>query len=284
MKEKEVRTQLVSVSSSDSTSVTFETNVLAYNAYIYEDSGRSTTYTASKHSDNGKNYITVNNLKSGENYFYVWLGEFWNVDHTNNFWVYVNTETGEAKFGKVNPVANPTLTLHVGDEDVVVTATSSSGQEVEVPEGTKELKATLTGEDLYRVYVQLTGTPAQENIYSAGDHQSIDFDIHNPDGELVEGEYTINIKAGWNGTVGPTGITERQRTTKYRGFTLKFVEVEVDKTALKEAIDAADEVLIDVNYNTSVTDQDAKSKLDTLFSNARKLYDNPEASQMKWIK
>lgn len=279
MKEKEVRTQLVSVSSSDSTSVTFETNVLAYNAYIYEDSGRSTTYTASKHSDNGKNYITVNNLKSGENYFYVWLGEFWNVDHTNNFWVYVNTETGEAKFGKVNPVANPTLTLHVGDEDVVVTATSSSGQEVEVPEGTKELKATLTGEDLYRVYVQLTGTPAQENIYSAGDHQSIDFDIHNPDGELVEGEYTINIKAGWNGTVGPTGITETQRTTKYKGFTLKFVEVEVDKTALKEAIDAADEVLIDVNYNTSVTDQDAKSKLDTLFSNARKLYDNPEASQ-----
>ena len=279
MKEKEVRTQLVSVSSSDSTSVTFETNVLAYNAYIYEDSGRSTTYTASKHSDNGKNYITVNNLKSGENYFYVWLGEFWNVDHTNNFWVYVNTETGEAKFGKVNPVANPTLTLHVGDEDVVVTATSSSGQEVEVPEGTKELKATLTGEDLYRVYVQLTGTPAQENIYSAGDHQSIDFDIHNPDGELVEGEYTINIKAGWNGTVGPTGITETQRTTKYRGFTLKFVEVEVDKTALKEAIDAADEVLIDVNYNTSVTDQDAKNKLDTLFSNARKLYDNPEASQ-----
>lgn len=279
MKEKEVRTQLVSVSSSDSTSVTFETNVLAYNAYIYEDSGRSTTYTASKHSDNGKNYITVNNLKSGENYFYVWLGEFWNVDHTNNFWVYVNTETGEAKFGKVNPVANPTLTLHVGDEDVVVTATSSSGQEVEVPEGTKELKATLTGEDLYRVYVQLTGTPAQENIYSTGDHQSIDFDIHNPDGELVEGEYTINIKAGWNGTVGPTGITETQRTTKYRGFTLKFVEVEVDKTALKEAIDAADEVLIDVNYNTSVTDQDAKNKLDTLFSNARKLYDNPEASQ-----
>lgn len=279
MKEKEVRTQLVSVSSSDSTSVTFETNVLAYNAYIYEDSGRSTTYTASKHSDNGKNYITVNNLKSGENYFYVWLGEFWNVDHTNNFWVYVNTETGEAKFGKVNPVANPTLTLHVGDEDVVVTATSSSGQEVEVPEGTKELKATLTGEDLYRVYVQLTGTPAQENIYSAGDHQSIDFDIHNPDGELVEGEYTINIKAGWNGTVGPTGITETQRTTKYRGFTLKFVEAEVDKTALKEAIDAADEVLIDVNYNTSVTDQDAKNKLDTLFSNARKLYDNPEASQ-----
>ena len=89
----------------------------------------------------------------------------------------------------------------------------------------------------------------------------------------------LNIKAGWNGTVGPTGITETQRTTKYRGFTLKFVEVEVDKTALKEAIDAADEVLIDVNYNTSVTDQDAKNKLDTLFSNARKLYDNPEASQ-----
>ena len=271
MKEHEIQIEVLSIVSSDEDSITLEVNSDPFGeyAYVYDDehSGMSETieWTEEDVAD-GKAHITANNLENGDNFFYVHFLNRWTTSQ-NRYWVYVNTETGESDFGNVKDIVKPSVVLNVGEESVEITS-EDTAQVVEVPCGVEALTATISGRDIGGATLTYSNESAQASVDPSADHKTVELNVQNAAGELVEGTYTVTVETGYKGAKPGGGASYG---TKYSyEFSVELAKPTVDKTKLQDLYDDVKDYQSDNDYFDYFTKQ---------LTNSKKTLDDPNATQ-----
>ncbi|MDM8293478.1 leucine-rich repeat protein [Faecalicoccus pleomorphus] len=282
MKEHETWIEILSVGSVENNSISLICNNIPYKTldgkhkgvalfgdYAKGEAGTNSSLKWDRTRDGSTDYTVINNLEDGENFFYIRFKGYFADEYQDTYWVYVNTTTKEADFGKVGDAVDPSAVVKAGDQDISV---SDKEQTISV-QGGEKAKLVVTGEDIGYATVKKDGKVVEQTLFPLVNHKTLEVDASEA------GEYQVKVVYNWNRykVSGGNGVYVYDKEVTYN-FTIEEEVEPADKTALGEAVESARLALAAVDLKqTTVTD--GYDELKELYTKALTLSEDENATQ-----
>ena len=240
MKEHETWIEILSVGSVENNSISLICNNIPYKTldgkhkgvalfgdYAKGEAGTNSSLKWDRTRDGSTDYTVINNLEDGENFFYIRFKGYFADEYQDTYWVYVNTTTKEADFGKVGDAVDPSAVVKVGDQDISV---SDKEQTISVQDGEKP-KLVVTGEDIGYATVTKDGKVVEQTLFPLVNHKTLEVDASEA------GEYQVKVVYNWNRykVSGGNGVYVYDKEVTYN-FTIEEAPA-VNKTELQSLYD-----------------------------------------------
>ncbi len=240
MKEHETWIEILSVGSVENNSISLICNNIPYKTldgkhkgvalfgdYAKGEAGTNSSLKWDRTRDGSTDYTVINNLEDGENFFYIRFKGYFADEYQDTYWVYVNTTTKEADFGKVGDAVDPSAVVKAGDQDISV---SDKEQTISVQDGEKA-KLVVTGEDIGYATVTKDGKVVEQTLFPLLNHKTLEVDASEA------GEYQVKVVYNWNGykVSGGNGVYVYDKEVTYN-FTIEEAP-DVNKTELQSLYD-----------------------------------------------
>ena len=240
MKEHETWIEILSVGSVENNSISLICNNIPYKTldgkhkgvalfgdYAKGEAGTNSSLKWDRTRDGSTDYTVINNLEDGENFFYIRFKGYFADEYQDTYWVYVNTTTKEADFGKVGDAVDPSAVVKAGDQDISV---SDKKQTISVQDGEKA-KLVVTGEDIGYATVTKDGKVVEQTLFPLLNHKTLEVDASEA------GEYQVKVVYNWNRykVSGGNGVYVYDKEVTYN-FTIEETP-DVNKTELQSLYD-----------------------------------------------
>lgn len=240
MKEHETWIEILSVGSVENNSISLICNNIPYKTldgkhkgvalfgdYAKGEAGTNSSLKWDRTRDGSTDYTVINNLEDGENFFYIRFKGYFADEYQDTYWVYVNTTTKDADFGKVGDAVDPSAVVKVGDQDISV---SDKEQTISVQDGEKP-KLVVTGEDIGYATVTKDGKVVEQTLFPLVNHKTLEVDASEA------GEYQVKVVYNWNRykVSGGNGVYVYDKEVTYN-FTIEEAP-DVNKTELQSLYD-----------------------------------------------
>lgn len=240
MKEHETWIEILSVGSVENNSISLICNNIPYKTldgkhkgvalfgdYAKGEAGTNSSLKWDRTRDGSTDYTVINNLEDGENFFYIRFKGYFADEYQDTYWVYVNTTTKEADFGKVGDAVDPSAVVKAGDQDISV---SDKEQTISVQDGEKA-KLVVTGEDIGYATVTKDGKVVEQTLFPLLNHKTLEVDASEA------GEYQVKVVYNWNRykVSGGNGVYVYDKEVTYN-FTIEEAP-DVNKTELQSLYD-----------------------------------------------
>lgn len=240
MKEHETWIEILSVGSVENNSISLICNNIPYKTldgkhkgvalfgdYAKGEAGTNSSLKWDRTRDGSTDYTIINNLEDGENFFYIRFKGYFADEYQDTYWVYVNTTTKEADFGKVGDAVDPSAVVKAGDQDISV---SDKEQTISVQDGEKA-KLVVTGEDIGYATVTKDGKVVEQTLFPLLNHKTLEVDASEA------GEYQVKVVYNWNRykVSGGNGVYVYDKEVTYN-FTIEEAP-DVNKTELQSLYD-----------------------------------------------
>lgn len=240
MKEHETWIEILSVGSVENNSISLICNNIPYKTldgkhkgvalfgdYAKGEAGTNSSLKWDRTRDGSTDYTVINNLEDGENFFYIRFKGYFADEYQDTYWVYVNTTTKEADFGKVGDAVDPSAVVKAGDQDISV---SDKEQTISVQDGEKA-KLVVTGEDIGYATVTKNGKVVEQTLFPLVNHKTLEVDASEA------GEYQVKVVYNWNRykVSGGNGVYVYDKEVTYN-FTIEEAP-DVNKTELQSLYD-----------------------------------------------
>lgn len=240
MKEHETWIEILSVGSVENNSISLICNNIPYKTldgkhkgvalfgdYAKGEAGTNSSLKWDRTRDGSTDYTVINNLEDGENIFYIRFKGYFADEYQDTYWVYVNTTTKDADFGKVGDAVDPSAVVKVGDQDISV---SDKEQTISVQDGEKP-KLVVTGEDIGYATVTKDGKVVEQTLFPLVNHKTLEVDASEA------GEYQVKVVYNWNRykVSGGNGVYVYDKEVTYN-FTIEEAP-DVNKTELQSLYD-----------------------------------------------
>ena len=240
MKEHETWIEILSVGSVENNSISLICNNIPYKTldgkhkgvalfgdYAKGEAGTNSSLKWDRTRDGSTDYTVINNLEDGENFFYIRFKGYFADEYQDTYWVYVNTTTKEADFGKVGDAVDPSAVVKAGDQDISV---SDKEQTISV-QGGEKAKLVVTGEDIGYATVKKDGKVVEQTLFPLVNHKTLEVDASEA------GEYQVKVVYNWNRykVSGGNGVYVYDKEVTYN-FTIEEAP-DVNKTELQSLYD-----------------------------------------------
>ena len=240
MKEHETWIEILSVGSVENNSISLICNNIPYKTldgkhkgvalfgdYAKGEAGTNSSLKWDRTRDGSTDYTVINNLEDGENFFYIRFKGYFADEYQDTYWVYVNTTTKEADFGKVGDAVDPSAVVKAGDQDISV---SDKEQTISV-QGGEKAKLVVTGEDIGYATVTKDGKVVEQTLFPLVNHKTLEVDASEA------GEYQVKVVYNWNRykVSGGNGVYVYDKEVTYN-FTIEEAP-DVNKTELQSLYD-----------------------------------------------
>ena len=240
MKEHETWIEILSVGSVENNSISLICNNIPYKTldgkhkgvalfgdYAKGEAGTNSSLKWDRTRDGSTDYTVINNLEDGENFFYIRFKGYFADEYQDTYWVYVNTTTKEADFGKVGDAVDPSAVVKAGDQDISV---SDKEQTISVQDGEKA-KLVVTGEDIGYATVTKDGKVVEQTLFPLVNHKTLELDASEA------GEYQVKVVYNWNRykVSGGNGVYVYDKEVTYN-FTIEEAP-DANKTELQSLYD-----------------------------------------------
>ena len=240
MKEHETWIEILSVGSVENNSISLICNNIPYKTldgkhkgvalfgdYAKGEAGTNSSLKWDRTRDGSTDYTVINNLEDGENFFYIRFKGYFADEYQDTYWVYVNTTTKEADFGKVGDAVDPSAVVKAGDQDISV---SDKEQTISV-QGGEKAKLVVTGEDIGYATVTKDGKVVEQTLFPLVNHKTLELDASEA------GEYQVKVVYNWNRykVSGGNGVYVYDKEVTYN-FTIEEAP-DANKTELQSLYD-----------------------------------------------